>query len=77
MDRAAEAAPLHRKALDLQPGDPRLLGHYGDCLLARGFLDEARQAYESALLIDAANVDARAGMERLQAMAGTPAGQPS
>ncbi|HJQ56513.1 MAG TPA: tetratricopeptide repeat protein [Vineibacter sp.] len=70
LNRADEAAPLHRRALDLQPGDPRLLGHYGDCLLARGHLAEARNAYDSALIADPTNADARAGLERLQAIDG-------
>ena len=68
MDRAHEAAVLHRRALELLPGDPRLLGHYGDCLLARGHLEEARATYQQALVVDPNNADAQAGMERLRAM---------
>jgi tetratricopeptide (TPR) repeat protein len=70
LNRADEAAPLHRRALELLPGDARLLGHYGDCLLARGHVEEARTAYDSALIADPNNADARAGLERLQAMGG-------
>ena len=57
LGRAPEARPLHEQALRLQPGDSRLLGHYGICLAALGETDRARETLESALAADPNNAE--------------------
>jgi tetratricopeptide (TPR) repeat protein len=47
--RYAQADPLYRRALLLDPHSPSLLNNYGNHLLAEGKLEPARQAFEQAL----------------------------
>jgi Flp pilus assembly protein TadD len=77
LGRAQEAEPLHRKALKLQPGDPRLLGHFGTCQLALGNIEQARELYVAAQTGHPDNVDARRGLEHIEAMRATRGESPA
>jgi Flp pilus assembly protein TadD len=49
LGRAAEALAELRRADKLSPGDPVILSHLGDALLASGKRAEAMQAFRAAL----------------------------
>jgi len=65
LGRAGEALAELRRADKLSPGDPVILSHLGDALIAAGRRDEARSVFKRAL---APRAPARHPLAEAQAM---------
>jgi tetratricopeptide (TPR) repeat protein len=62
--RYAEAEQAIRRAVGLDPGNPRLLQRLGSFLASRGSFAAAADAFERALRLDPTSIETRQALER-------------
>ncbi len=72
-EKLDEAISLIQEALRIRPRFSKAHSFMGDCYLAKGQTDQAKQQYESAYSQDPTNVNALVGMIRVSTAAGNTA----
>src|SRR5437763_15664567 len=73
--RWQEAIELNREIVELRPGDAEAYNRLGKAYTETGQIAEAREAYESSLRADAANLIAQRNLERLSQMSDAEAAE--